>query len=154
MAQFFSPKHSTTGDLADPYRVVRVGPKSPLQAGDVLVHQNRKYLMLYTGADEASFPGATVFKALELDQTAQIYRKTKTLDPITKRTNETDTLVGWMDYAAEPTRQAEDSLRIQYNNYEILTDFDIRVGDLVDKKLIVQQVEIRQGITWARMRDV
>ncbi len=155
MAQFFAPRSSATGGVEDPYRVVRVGPKSKLRNGDVLVGASgKKYLMLRGGSEERAGIDGTIYKILELDRTANVWRTTKTTDPISKQTVQTPTLIGPMDYAATPLRQEEDVLRIQYDHYEILTDFPLLIGDSIDQKMLVQQKENRLGVTWARMKDV
>ena len=155
MAQFYAPRTTATGGVEDPYRVVRVGPKSVVKPGDVLIGGNKnKYLILRGGAEERDGIDGIIYKTIELDRCGEIFRTVKTTDPITKRTNETLSLVGKIDYAATPSRQGEDSMRIQYDNYEILTDFKLLVGDSVDKTKVVQQAETRLGVTWARMRDV
>lgn len=155
MAQFYAPRTTATGGVEDPYRVVRVGPKSVVKPGDVLVGANKKkYLILRGGSEERDGIDGTIYKTIELDRRAEIFRNTTMVDPITKRSNSSLTSFGFMDYAATPTRQGEDTIRIQYDNYEVLTDFPLQLGDSVDKKKVVQQAEIRLGVTWARMRDV
>lgn len=154
MAQFMAPRHTATGGVEDPYRLVRAGRRSIAQPGDVLVDGKRKYLLIRGGVEELA-PGAdsVVFKALELDRVAKVYRSQKVLDPITKRTDDTLALVGCMDYAATPLKQQEDTLRIQYDAYEIITDFPLLIGDSIDQTKIIQQSESRLGVTWAKMRD-
>ena len=153
MAQMLSPKTGTAGGLELQYRLVRVSPKSPLIAGDVILSV-RKYLLLDSGREERQGPDYAVFKAVELDRSTTVMRGTKTTDTITKRVNETLASVGTMDYAEVPLRQEEDTLRIQSDHYEILTDFPLQVGDkLVNSSRVVHQVEKRYGAYWAKVRD-
>lgn len=155
MAQMYAPRHSATGGVEDPFRIVRVSPKSPMKAGDVLVSGMKKYLVVRGGVEELSGgSGNAVFKAIELDRSAVVSRSTKQLDSITKRTNDVLAPVGTMDYAATPMRQQEDVTRIQYDHYEILTDFNLEIGDTIDGNKVVQQKETRLGVTWGRMRDI
>ena len=155
MAQFYAPRSSATGGVEDPYRVVRVGPKSVVRPGDVLIGATKKkYLLLRGGSEERDGIDGIIYKTIELDRQAEVFRTLSVSDPITKRTNTSLVSAGKMDYASTPTRQGEDSLRIQYDNYDILTDFKLLVGDSIDKNKIVQQAETRLGVVWARMRDV
>lgn len=154
MAQMYSPRSTATGGVELPFRLVRAGPKSIIKAGDVLLAaKGRKYLLAYVGVEEDGSGGASVYKAVELDRTGVVYRTADVLDPITKRTNKTLTSAGWIDYAQEPRKPQEDTQRIQYDGYDIYTDFPLQVGDNIDKKKVVQQAEIRLGVTWARLRD-
>jgi hypothetical protein len=154
MAQMYSPRSTATGGLELPFRICRAGPKSIIKAGDVLLgSKGQKYLLAYVGTEEDGSYGATVYKAVELTKTGVVYRTTDVLDPNTKRTNKSLTSAGWIDYAQEPRRQNEDTGRIQYDTYEIYTDYPLKVGDNIDKNKVVEQAEIRLGVTWARMRD-
>lgn len=154
MAQFHAPRHTATGGVQDPFRLVRTGNKSILKPGDVLIGgSKKKYLIIRGGVEENYGADSGVFKAVELDHVARVYRAQKVLDSITKRTNDILVDLGAMDYAQTPLNQAEDMMRIQYDHYEILTDFPLLIGDSIDKLKIVQQCETRLGVTWARMRD-
>lgn len=154
MAQFYAPRQTATGGVEDPYRIVRASPKSILKAGDVLISGKRKYLIIRGGAEERAGVDGLVFKALELDRTGKVWRTVDVVNDITKRTDKVPQCVGDIDYAATPMRQEEDVVRIQYDHYEFLTDFQLLKGDSLDKNKVVQQVETRLGVTWARMRDV
>lgn len=197
------PRAKSTGGLEDEYRLLKVGKLTPVRPGDVLIGgTGRRYLLLGGHRDERQGEGKAVFKSLELNFVSKVFRATKVLDTKTKRTNEIFVEVGSIDFAETPLRQEMDTLNIPFGRYDIVTDFELRVGDkllqgtpqitsngLVDyakaleklsasfgygaggygqygygqpsdpgeidnAKLVVQEVEIRQGVYWARLRDV
>lgn len=153
-AQLNPPRTSATGGLELQMRLLKTGPNTRLIPGDVVIgNRGRKYLLLGQGKDERNTEGQGVFKSVELDRKTVLLRATKTTDPITKRTNEGLVVMGTIEYAEIPLRQSEDTLQIPYNNYEVLTDYPLQIGDKIREGIFVATM-INQIVTYAKAQTL
>lgn len=154
--QMFSPRNSTSGSLDESRRSIRVSNKSILKSGDVLLGgKGRRYLIYDNGVEERGIGAEDfrVYKTIEMKFNGALYRASVVLDPITKRSDKKWLPLGTIFYSRLPLREAEDSLRIPDARYEIMTDYQIKIDDKIDNKIIIEQAEFRLGVYWGRMRD-
>jgi hypothetical protein len=146
MGQMLPPRSGAAGGMEDPRRPFRTGPKSTLRAGTVIIGADAtRYILLDNGVAERDKVDYRTYKVLPLAKSAVLNRVTKTLDPNTKRMVEAPLSMGTIWYDIEPTRAMEDTFRIPSNQYTMITDFAVQMGEQLGD-LLITRVEQRLGV--------
>lgn len=155
MGSFTSPSGKNNSDPNEAVRHFLCKAEALISEGNVIIGATgKKYLLFDAGNEElGSLSGYKSFRVVELNQSAALYRKTTSTDPVSKRTIETYASIDTVDYSATILRQVVDTLRIPFNEYNIITDAVLQEGDKLDDKRLVRRVDRINGITVARVSD-
>lgn len=130
--QLSAPRMSRTADFGEPRRIFITGRKSRAKPGTVLLGTDRRrYLLMANGLEDRNGIDYKTFKALELTETLDLYRKVETFDPVTQRTlGMQDELVSASVWAyVEDLRARLDAPGVSTNRFRITTYYPIQAGD-------------------------
>lgn len=155
MGYFSNPAAKNNTDFNEAVRIFYCKTTALVQSGSIIIGTSgKKYLLIDAGIEETSRPvGYNTFRALELNQSAALWRISKTTDAVSKRTIESYVSIDTIDYSATLLRQIVDTLRIPFNEYNIITDAILQEGDKLDNHRMVRRVDRVNGITVARVSD-
>jgi hypothetical protein len=142
---------TTAGNDANfihPRRVLKVGKRCLLQAGEVINTGDGTFLVL----EHSEAKDYRLHKLVQLDRKSAVTRSVVLKDPLTGLDKKsTDTLVGTIDCVFEFLGQTDD-LQVAVDGYRVVTDFPLQLNDKLDGRYTVRNVERMLGAYVATVR--
>lgn len=150
------PDTSRVSNFLSARRYLRVGPRSPVKASDVIQTPSGKYIASEHGDGYFIDHIYTHFKLFKVDMTTTVKRSTVSEDPITgieKRNPAAD--VGTAYISIQPKSDTSDSINIQVPQHVIISNVELRVDDTLNEGAwVVTEVDNVLGIWLAEVKDV
>lgn len=146
--QLSPPRNRTSSDFTDPRRVLYVGPKSVVKAGDVMkTLTDARYLIMNNGeAEHNQNLQYKTFKLVPVYEQRSWKRESASVDPHSFRSRpNTMVELGNPWVYIEPMRDFEDTLRVQTPRERVVTNVELKVGDLLGQQ-VVKTVAMRLGV--------
>lgn len=149
------PDTSRVSNFFSARRYLRVMINSPVEAGDVIIVDNQKYIVAEHGTGFFCSPIYKHFKLFAVDLEKILYTKSESINPITGVSEKSiATNSGIIYISVQPKSSINDSsISIQIPQHTIIINMEVSVDDVIGDNWLVTRVDHQLGIYVAEVKE-